>query len=150
MRRATRPLAALALALLLAAQSQGSFPWKAGDPPPTVAGVPLGASRVMLDSLLGKPDRTQRLGIGATALFYTPKGVSVVYGERDGASVIYLLRRDAGDIGGVRLGDANDSVLAKWGPPSDTGEGTSLYVAGPWADRKSTRLNSSHQLISYA
>ena len=123
----------LGLAALPAAGPQGAFPWKPGDAPPTVAGVPLGASRGRLDSLLGKADRLQPLGPGATALFFSARGVSVVYSTADGAAVIYLLRRDAGDIGGVRLGDANDSVLAKWGPPSDAAEGTALYTAGGWA-----------------
>ena len=56
----------------------------------------------------------------------------MVYTPRDGAAVIYLLRRDVGDIGGVRMGDSKGAVLGRWGPPSKTDGRNALYVAGTW------------------
>jgi len=111
---------------------QGKFPWKAGDPPPLVAGVPLGASRSRLDSLLGAPADSQELGNDGWAFKFAAKGLSIVYTPLDGAAVIYLLSRDAGEIGGVRLGDSKDNVYAHWGEPSTSEGPNSLYIAGKW------------------
>src|ERR1041385_728063 len=125
----------MSLAILDAASSQaqqGTSPWKAGDSPPPVAGVRLGVTRAALDSLLGRPDKIQQMGQDGLGLTYTKRGISVVYTPLDGAAIVYLLRRDAGDVGGVRLGDTKDQVLARWGKPS-TGEGmNALYISGKW------------------
>jgi hypothetical protein len=80
---------------------------------------------------LGAPDDSQQIGDG-WALKFRNKGLSIVYTQPDGAAIIYLLRRNAGDIGGVRLGDKYDTVLARWGKPTNTGGPNSLYIAGKW------------------
>jgi len=125
----------ISLAILGAAGAQaqqGTFPWKAGASPPLVGGIRLGLSRAALDSILGRPDKVQQMGQDGLGLTYTQRGISIVYTPLDGAAIVYLLRRDAGDIGGVRLGDTKDQVLARWGKPS-TGEGmNALYIAGKW------------------
>ena len=123
----------LLLPLATAATQQGKFPWKAGDAPPLVAGVPLAASRGRLDTLLGTPTDSQPLRADAWAFNFRARGLTVVYTLRDGAVAIYLLRRDAGDIGGVRLGDSRDAVLTRWGSSSTTVGPNALYIAGKWA-----------------
>ncbi len=111
----------------------GSFPWKAGDPAPAIAGVHLGDSRTRLDSLLGRPDSTQATAQGAVNVIYGAKGLSITYTPHDGVALIYLLRPEAGDIGGIRLGATQADVVAQWGEPP-RGEGaTAFYLAGTWA-----------------
>src|SRR5258708_22566743 len=40
---------------------------------------------------------------------------------------------------------------ARWAlSAADAADGATLHRRRPWSDRKSTRLNSSHQIISYA
>ena len=125
-------LSVMLLGAASAGAQQGKFPWKAGDPPPRVGGVPLAASRTRLDSLLGTPSDSQQIGTDGWAFGFRSRGLSVVYTPLDGAAVIYLLRRDVGDIGGVRLGDSKDAVLGRWGVPSKTDGPNALYVAGTW------------------
>ena len=122
----------LLLSAASAAAQHGKFPWKAGDSPPAVAGVPLAASRARLDSLLGAPTDSQRIGADGWAFNFRTKGVSVVYTPLNGAAIIYLLRRDVGDIGGVRLGDSKGAVLGRWGAPSTSDGPNALYIAGKW------------------
>ncbi len=128
--------ARLSCILLLSAAGavvqQGKFPWKAGDSPPAVAGVSLAASRARLDSVLGAPTDSQQIGADGWAFNFQTRGISVVYTPLDGVAIIYLLRRDVGDIGGVRLGDSKGAVLARWGAPSTTDGPNALYIAGKW------------------
>ena len=99
-------------------------------------GVALLASRNRLDALFGSPTGIENLRADIWRLDYHGKGLAVVYGPRGGVLEIHLARRDAGDIGGVRIGDTKNAVLARWGAPSDT-ELTSVgpeaaYIAGEW------------------
>ncbi|MHB8068920.1 MAG: hypothetical protein ACYDIC_13600 [Desulfobaccales bacterium] len=120
------------LQVLPAAAQSGAFPWKAGDAAPPVAGIHLGDDRQRLNAILGKPSETQKLGDDVWAFTYQKRGVQVLYTPLDGAAIIYLLNRAAGDIGGVRLGDAQEDVLARWGEPSLVQGETALYRAGDW------------------
>ncbi len=140
----TRLVIIAAFGAVGAFSQQGVFPWNAGDPPPPVAGVPLGASRARLDSLLGVPDDSERLGEHGWGFEFHKKGLSIVYTPLDGAAIIYLLRRDAGDIGGVRLGDTHDAVLGRWGKPTTTGGPNSLYIAGKWVVVVTTDSAATH------
>jgi len=114
------------------AARDGAFPWKPGDAPPAVAGIHLGDDRARFEPILGKPSQTQKLGEDAWAFTYRQRGVQVLYTPLDGAAIIYLLTPTAGDIGGVRLGDARKDVLARWGNPSSAQGETALYLAGTW------------------
>jgi len=125
-------MALLLLQVLPAAAQGGAFPWKSGDAPPAVAGIRLGDDRARLEAVLGKPSETQKLGEDAWAFTYRKRGVQVLYTPLDGAAIIYLQSRAAGDIGGVRLGDAREDVLARWGNPSSGQGETALYLAGSW------------------
>ncbi|HUO52771.1 MAG TPA: hypothetical protein VMT93_09640 [Gemmatimonadaceae bacterium] len=118
-------------AAAVAPPTKWGFPWRPGDAPPPVAGLHLLASRAGIDSALGAPADSESLG-GAWSLRFPKKGVSVVYARLDGAAIIYLKTREAGDIGGVRLGDTRESVLARWGAPSVADGANALYQAGPW------------------
>jgi hypothetical protein len=127
---------ALFLLMLLgtarSALAQAGFPWKADDAPPAVAGVHLGDPRARLDSILGVADSTASLAGGATALTYGKPGLSVILSSGNLAAMVYLLRSDAGEIGGLRLGAAKEEVLAKWGDPSRVQDLTAYYTAGSW------------------
>ena len=114
----------LLLQALPAMARDGAFPWKPGDAPPQVAGIRLGDGRARLEAILGKPSGAQKIGADAWAFTYQERGVQVLYTPLDGAAIIYLQTRAAGDIGGVRLGDTREDVLARWGNPSSVqGEG---------------------------
>ncbi len=118
----------------------GDFPWKSGDAPPAVAGIRLGDGLVRLEAVLGKASQLQKLAADipiedAMVLTYQRSGVQVHFTLADGVSIIYLLTRAAGNIGGVRLGDSREDVLGRWGnPASVSGDGfTAIYKAGGWA-----------------
>ncbi len=126
-------LVALVLFQVLPAAAQGGeFPWKPGDAPPAVAGIHLGDDRARFESILGKPSGKQKLGEDAWVFTYQQPGVQVIYTPLDGVSIVYLHTPTAGDIGGVRLGDARQDVLARWGNPSSGKGETALYLAGTW------------------
>jgi hypothetical protein len=115
--------------LAVAAQA-GEFPWKAGDAPPPVAGVRLGDGRVRLEAVLGRPSSTEKLGNEALVFTYRRRGLQVIYAPLDGVAIIFLQTRAAGDIGGVRLGDKREDILARWGKPASVRGPTAYYRAG--------------------
>jgi thioredoxin 1 len=115
-----------------AAGQQRALPWHPGDAPPVVAGLRLGAPRAVIDSVLGPPESTRSLGEGVFALGYRTKGIALMYSDADSLAVIYLVSRAAGDIGGTRVGDAKDSVAARWGDPTGVQDEVALYQVGRW------------------
>jgi hypothetical protein len=125
-------LALMLLQVLSAPALGGTFPWKAGDAPPAVAGIRLGDGLVRLETVLGRPSSTEKLGKVIMVLTYQKRGLQVLYASLDGAAIIYLLSRTAGDIGGVRLGDKREDVLARWGDPPSVGGSMAIYKAGDW------------------
>lgn len=126
-------LMVLVLLPVLPVSAQGAgFPWKPGAAPPPVAGIHLGDGRVRLAAVLGQPSGTEKLGEDALALTYRKRGVQVLYAPLDGVAIIYLLTRAAGDIGGLRLGDNSQQVLARWGDPPAAGGPMAIYRAGDW------------------
>ncbi len=128
-----RLLAVLMLLTILPAPSQaGEFPWKPGDAAPPVAGIRLGDGLVRIEAVLGKPSATQKLGNGVTVFTYRQRGVEVIYASLDGAAIVYLLTREAGDIHGVRLGDSRAEVVARLGKPPSVSGPMAIYPAGNW------------------
>lgn len=126
-------LGSLLAAAPSAAVAQGALPWHVPEAPPIVAGLRLGASRAVIDSVLGKPDSIQRASRGGQGFFYGARGLRVAYSAAEGLRLIYLDTRQAGDIGGVRIGDTREAVLARWGSPKE-GEGElARYIVGGWA-----------------
>ena len=126
------PLFGILTAARVMAQT-GALPWKAGDPPPLVAGLHLGNSRERLDSVMGRPTNIQHLGDGADALGYDSAGVVVSYARLDGVAIIDLRRRDAGAIDSIRVGDSFQQVLARWGQPTTQEADVRMYIVGWWA-----------------
>lgn len=132
---AVRWLTFLLLALAAASTAtaaDGHLPWKAGDDPPPLAGIALGDSRDRVETLLGKAPET-RAAKGGMALVYVEKGVVVMLNARREAAVVYLLTPAAGALDGVRVGDARDAVLRRWGEPTTVQGAEALYLAGDWA-----------------
>ncbi|MEJ2218607.1 MAG: thioredoxin family protein [Gemmatimonadota bacterium] len=112
---------------------QGRLPWKPGDPPPAVAGLRLGATRATINSVLGKPENVKTLGPGVQLLGYRTRGIAFVYSKMGNLAVAYLAAREAGDLGGIRVGDPIDTVRAHWGDPTGSQENIDLYQVGSWA-----------------
>jgi thioredoxin 1 len=111
---------------------QRALPWHAGDAPPAIAGLTLGAARGTIDSVLGRPETVRTLSPGVQMLGYRSHGIAVMYSEVDSLAALYLVSRDAGEIGGIRVGDARDSVVARWGDPTATEDNVGLYQVGRW------------------
>jgi len=136
MRSAARLLALLAVARVVfppaAAGQQGTLPWHPGDAPPAVARLKLGAPRATIDSVLGQPESVRTVGQGVQVLGYRSRGLALMYSDADSLAVIYLVTREAGDIGGIRVGDAKDSVVARWGNPSSVQDNVGLYQVSRW------------------
>lgn len=131
------PLPALTWLLFIglatpALAADGKLPWKAGDEPPAIAGVALGDSREHIETLLGKAPET-RAARGGVALLYVERGVVVMLNAQRQAAVVYLLTAAAGTLDGVRVGDARDTVLRRWGEPTAVQGAQALYLAGDWA-----------------
>lgn len=133
---------AMALATLVTAMSGGpataqqsnapsTFPWKAGDPPPPVAGLRLGIGQPEIKSILGPPLIVLAAGDTPEAgvfLHYGPKGIVLGVAPSRGLLLIMLTSRAAGNLGGVAVGDTVQSVVERWGPPRAEG----CYDAGTW------------------
>jgi hypothetical protein len=128
-----RTLVAAVVPLLLAtpAAAQGHLPWKRGDAPPLIHGVRLGWTRARVVRALGQPESTQKLGDGGVEAMEFP-GLSLVVSPDQGVAVMYLLTRGSGDVDGIRVGDSQADVLAKWGPPTRAGGATAFWEVGRW------------------
>jgi hypothetical protein len=138
--------ALISLMPLQSAAAQGHLPWKAGDEPPVVAGLHLGDSLNIIESVLGPPADTQKLGDGAWAYSYPAKGLSIVYATLDGAAVIDLRTPQSGAIDSIRTGDSVTAVIRRWGPPDRAEGAVGLYLAGRWL--VAVRLNDAHTLVA--
>jgi hypothetical protein len=127
-----------------ATAQEAAFPWKSGDPTPAVAGLSLGDSRARLDSVMGEPESVRNLG--AVDIFgYRGGSIRISYAELGGVAAIDLKTREAGEIGGVRVGDSLSSVFERWGAPNGGGGRVSLYIVDWWvvavySDRSAERV----------
>lgn len=126
------PVVLILLLILPTLALGGEFPWKPGNQPPLVAGIRLGDGRMRLEKVLGKPSQTEKLGEEALVFTYRQRGLQVIYASLDGVAIIYLQTRAAGDVGGVRLGDKLQDVLARWGDPPSVSGPLAIYRAGIW------------------
>src|SRR5258708_31491316 len=68
------------------------------------------------------------------------------------AGKVYRLQADTSGSAGREAdgGNSGAGVSRNWGPASRAAAGGIDYAIDGNGDRKSTRLNSSHQIISYA
>jgi hypothetical protein len=127
----------------------GMFPWRAGDPPPDVAGMHLGESRAEVEAALGKPDDDKVPGgkpkVGEYFLNYVKRGITVIGTPGDGVSVVTLGSPSAGDFSALRVGDPVNLLLDRWGfPPVQDGP-IGIYSAGVWG--VVTKLDSTTNRI---
>ncbi len=123
----------LAVGPRTAVAQQGALPWHVPDAPPSVAGLRLGASRAVIDSVLGPPDSVEQMGRGGKGLVYRARGLMLAYTDSEGVRLFYLDTRKAGDIGGVRVGDTREAVVARWGSPTQADGEMARYIVGGWA-----------------
>jgi hypothetical protein len=128
--RAAVLLVAMALTLRVA-QADG-LPWKTGDSAPSVAGVSIGDARERVEMILGKAPEVNKGG-GALVLLYPERGLAIVLDQDREAAVLMLKSRAAGELGGIRVGDARDVVLEHWGAPSVVQGAAAMYIVGGWA-----------------
>lgn len=111
--------------------SAGTFPWKPGETPPTVAGLALGDTEQHAREVLGNPESVDKSG-SATVLEYKKKGLQVLVTPEDGIAIIRLRSPEAGTIDGLQIGDRDLQVVGRWGPPDQTDGRTAFYNAGIW------------------
>ena len=109
------------------------FPFRAGDPPPRLAGVTLGDTRAAAERLVGPFEGED----GSWRFEDKKRGLNVHGSDEKGVESVGISRREDGEVASVRVGDPIDDVIAKWGSPADGGmigpETTMLvYPAGPW------------------
>src|SRR5688572_957206 len=82
----------------------------------------------------GEP--VKMLGNDVTAMFWDALALrDHLWHRRDLSGKLAVIRSTAGGVGDPPQG----SMLRDWGPPAND-----VFATGPCADRKSTRLNSSH------
>ncbi len=135
--RSAPPTLSLLVPLLLLAPvaafgQQGGLPWHPGDAPPVVAGLRLGASRAEIDSVMGKPQTVRTVAPGMQVFAYGSRRVGVLFSQALGLAAVYLGSPDEGDVGGVRVGDSDQSVAARWGQPASRQDNLDVYGVGAW------------------
>jgi hypothetical protein len=124
-------LAGLALLIAGAAHAAGPpFPWKAGDPAPSIDGVTLGQTEPQALAILGAPAKTSKMS-GDDVWDYA-SGLEVIANTGDGVSIIRLLASGAGSVGGVKVGDDASAVLARWGNADTVNIPAALWNCGVW------------------
>ncbi len=123
---------ALVAAPASAVRAQGHLPWSPGDKAPALAHLSLGQPQSELFTKLGAPDAVDTLGPGAYSFSWLKRGLSAVVTDRDGVAIINATKREAAELGGVRVGDTHDAVRAKWGDPMKEQGPTWLYIARGW------------------
>ena len=82
---------------------------------------------------LGCDIQVDTLGTGPGAAFAytnTMAGYSVVISPGDGVAIIYVTKREKGDIDSVRVGDESAAVLRRCGKPTTVGGPNALWVVG--------------------
>ena len=127
---------AFCAALLFAGAAAASeFPWKAGDTPPTAAGIALWDSEQHVLDVLGPPDKSGVWPAG-DVLDYTEKGLEITV-AKDGivaekVVTIRLSKPEAGAVGGLTVGDKASDAPLKWGAPLFGNAHGARYGVGDW------------------
>lgn len=103
--------------------------------PPTVGGVELGATRSRVLQALGSPaGGDESYGV---IWRYPARGIALVLDAESGVRLMSLDKREAGEMDGVRVGDAFAQVRARIGEPelsAPTTAGTMhRYERGSWS-----------------
>jgi hypothetical protein len=133
LRFAYLPFVVALLGPVLSAAQAPEFPWRAGDVPPSVAGLRLGDTRASIDSVLGRPDGVQDLGDGRAFFDYEKShGLIVGFTPADGVALIQLLKAAAGQIDSIQVGDSLSTAARRWGAPAVSKNHVAIYRAGWW------------------
>jgi hypothetical protein len=102
---------------------------------PTLAGFRIGEPMQEALKKLGAPVTQERFGDGPEApASYSndSKGISVVGSQTEGVGIIMVVTRDAGALDGIRVGDNQSTVKARWGQPAAGGDTSGLWLAGQY------------------
>ncbi|HEY7568900.1 MAG TPA: hypothetical protein VH762_15080, partial [Gemmatimonadaceae bacterium] len=99
---------------------------------PAIGGVTLGASRTSVGAALGVAAGERQVE-GGVLLHFPTRGLIVGVDAGGRVALIALTTPAAGDIEGVRVGDATHAALTKWGQPTEQGEGMFAFDRGGWA-----------------
>ncbi len=84
--------------------------------PPAVAGISLGMSAAEVRVALGKPE-VQQTSLGMSFWEYRARGITVIWRDDvSGAHGIVVSKRIAGEMNGIRVGDAARNISSQWGP----------------------------------
>ena len=88
------------------------------DPAPIVAGVSVGDSAAAVQGVLGRPGKRHE-SFGFVVWEYPERGLTLMW-DRDERTVrvMVLSRAGAGDVDGVRVGDAASALKKHWGSPA--------------------------------
>jgi hypothetical protein len=122
----------LLLAVPSATAAAQQVPWGPGEPPPPAGVVRIGQTLADLDSTLGTPTTVSFPRPGRESRLYQERGISLIADSSGGVGWVLLFTRAAGDIGGVRVGDAREAAERRFGKPT-IGRGESkAYLAGDW------------------
>jgi hypothetical protein len=127
-------IAVICSATPLRAQRVG-FPWKAGDAPPPFAGFQLGQNLAKSRASMRGQVHTDTLGTGPSRGYaYTTKDnrLSLVGVPAEGVGIITVRRRNLGAVDGIRVGDACEAVIMRWGAPPSGDSEVAGWVAGKW------------------
>lgn len=98
---------------------------------PVVAGVALGARSSQVRALLGVPESTRR-GDDVTIWRYMSRGFVVGIGRDSLVTIVGLSHGSADNVDGVRVGDTDAKVRARWGTPVEYTERMLVFDRGAW------------------
>jgi hypothetical protein len=112
--------------------NQEPFPWRIGDPPPSPHGIHLGERLAVVDSVLGAPTARWSPQPGKESRRYAEKGLTIVADSAAGIEYLLLSSRQAGDLGGIRVGDSRERVKELFGAPTLGRGETTRYTLGEW------------------
>lgn len=112
--------------------SKASHPIKVN---PYLAGFRIGEPMAEALKKLGSPAKQEQLGdTPESPISYSndSTGISVIGGETEGVGIILVVKRGAGPLDGIRVGDSQSVVKAKWGQPAAGNEAGGLWLSGQY------------------
>jgi hypothetical protein len=94
--------------------------------------VSLGQTLAELDSTLGTPSRVTWPSPGREARLYKDRGISLIADSTAGVVLVLLSTPEAGDLGGIRVGDSRKLVEERFGKPTSGRAEHTAYTVGEW------------------
>jgi hypothetical protein len=102
---------------------------------PALAGFRIGEPMAEALKKIGSPSKQERLGDSPEApVSYSNEatGISVIGGDTEGVGIILIVKREAGSLDGIRVGDSRSTVKARWGQPAAGNELGGLWLSGQY------------------